>query len=99
MLLPGMNEWLIILLVIALLFGASKLPQLARSAGKGIAEFRKAQLESELELKELERKIREGKHIRTDTDRLIELAESLGIDPDNKTDDELLDEIRAKLRA
>jgi sec-independent protein translocase protein TatA len=34
-------EWLIILLVVLLLFGARKLPDLARSLGSSAKEFRK----------------------------------------------------------
>ena len=36
------NEWLIPLLIILLLFGAKKLPELANSMGRSIKEFRKA---------------------------------------------------------
>lgn len=36
------NEWLIPLLIIVLLFGAKKLPELANSMGRSIKEFRKA---------------------------------------------------------
>lgn len=39
---PGQWEWLIILFIILLLFGAKKLPELAKSLGKGIQEFKKA---------------------------------------------------------
>ena len=35
-------EWLIIGLAVLLLFGAKKLPELARGLGKGIREFKKA---------------------------------------------------------
>lgn len=35
------GEWLIILLVVVLLFGARKLPELARSLGASAKEFRK----------------------------------------------------------
>ena len=35
------QEWIIILLVIVLLFGARKLPELARSLGSSAREFRK----------------------------------------------------------
>lgn len=38
----GWQEILLILLVILLLFGARKIPDLARSLGKGIKEFRNA---------------------------------------------------------
>ena len=35
-------EWVIIVLAILLLFGAKKLPELAKGLGKGIREFKKA---------------------------------------------------------
>lgn len=35
------SEWLIILLIVLLLFGARKLPDLARSLGASAKEFRK----------------------------------------------------------
>ena len=38
----GTMEILIILLIILLLFGAKKLPELAKGLGKGINEFKKA---------------------------------------------------------
>ena len=40
--LPGGAEWIIILLIVLLLFGARKLPDLAGAVGKSIREFRKA---------------------------------------------------------
>ena len=47
----GTGEILIILLIILLLFGAKKLPELARGLGKGIKEFRKASDEFKNEVK------------------------------------------------
>jgi len=38
----GMPELILILVVALLIFGPSKLPELARSIGKGLAEFRRA---------------------------------------------------------
>ena len=35
-------EWVIVILAILLLFGARKIPELARSLGQGIKEFKKA---------------------------------------------------------
>ena len=47
----GTQELIIILALVLLLFGASKLPELARSMGKSIGEFKKARIESEKEIK------------------------------------------------
>ncbi len=38
----GFSELLIILFIVILLFGAKKLPDLARGLGQGIREFKKA---------------------------------------------------------
>ena len=38
----GMGEWLIIFLITLLLFGAKRLPEIARSLGKATNEFKKA---------------------------------------------------------
>ncbi len=40
--LPAGPEWLAIIFVVLLLFGAKKLPELARGLGKSIGEFKKA---------------------------------------------------------
>jgi sec-independent protein translocase protein TatA len=39
---PGGTEWLIILVVVVLLFGGKKIPELAKGLGKGIKDFKKA---------------------------------------------------------
>ena len=38
----GGMEWIIVLLAVLLLFGAKKIPELARGLGQGIKEFKKA---------------------------------------------------------
>ncbi|TCD48739.1 twin-arginine translocase TatA/TatE family subunit [Chlorobium sp. N1] len=45
----GGQELILILMIILLLFGAKKLPELARGLGKGMKEFKKAQSEMEEE--------------------------------------------------
>ncbi len=90
----GPNEILMILIIVFLLFGASKLPELARSLGKSMGEFKKAQREAELELIEFERKIREGKYTSKEREKLERLAKDLGIKTEGKSDEELLEEIR-----
>ena len=41
----GGGEWVLILLVVLLLFGGTKLPQLARGLGQSVKEFKKASQE------------------------------------------------------
>jgi TatA/E family protein of Tat protein translocase len=43
----GMSELLIILFIVVLLFGARKLPELARGLGQGLREFKKAARDAE----------------------------------------------------
>ena len=39
---PGVSEWLIILVVVVLLFGGKKIPELMKGLGTGIKEFKEA---------------------------------------------------------
>ncbi|MBV9491939.1 MAG: twin-arginine translocase TatA/TatE family subunit [Verrucomicrobia bacterium] len=39
---PGPTEWVLILAIVLVLFGAKRLPELARGLGQGLNEFRKA---------------------------------------------------------
>ena len=48
----GVTEWLIIALVILLLFGGKKIPELMKGLGKGIKEFKSASKEESNENKE-----------------------------------------------
>ena len=36
---PGGSEWIVIILVVLLLFGGKKIPELMRGIGKGMREF------------------------------------------------------------
>lgn len=47
---PGGMELLFILLIVLLLFGAKKLPELARGLGKSVLELRKAKDEFDREI-------------------------------------------------
>lgn len=51
--LPGGPEMIVILLIVVLLFGANKLPKLARSSGQAMGEFKKGREEIEDELSEM----------------------------------------------
>ncbi|RQG92501.1 twin-arginine translocase TatA/TatE family subunit [Natrarchaeobius chitinivorans] len=50
---PGGPELLIILFIAILLFGANKIPKLARSTGEAMGEFQKGREKVETELEEM----------------------------------------------
>ncbi|MAX10596.1 MAG: twin-arginine translocase TatA/TatE family subunit [Candidatus Marinimicrobia bacterium] len=47
----GPTEWILIALIVIVLFGGKKIPELARGLGKGIREFKSAknQIKDEIE--------------------------------------------------
>ncbi|MBE0570169.1 MAG: twin-arginine translocase TatA/TatE family subunit [Ignavibacteriaceae bacterium] len=47
----GAGEIILIVLVVLLLFGAKKIPELARGIGKGMSEFKKGIKDVETEIK------------------------------------------------
>jgi sec-independent protein translocase protein TatA len=59
----GLGELLVILLIVLIIFGAGKLPEIGRGLGKGIKNFRKASsgLEEEDSEESLKEKAIEGK--------------------------------------
>ena len=44
------QDWIVILVIVLLLFGAKKLPELARGVGKSMGEFKKAREDFEREI-------------------------------------------------
>jgi sec-independent protein translocase protein TatA len=53
--LPGGSEVILILFIILLLFGAKRLPELSRSLGKSLGEFKKGREDLEREIREAQR--------------------------------------------
>lgn len=56
---PGTMEMMVILMVIVLLFGAAKIPQLARSSGQALGEFKRGREEIETEIQRAKDKVSE----------------------------------------
>jgi sec-independent protein translocase protein TatA len=54
---PSMPELLIVLAIVVLLFGAKKIPDLAKGMGKGIKDFKKAIKDDEEDVKEVASKV------------------------------------------
>jgi sec-independent protein translocase protein TatA len=86
----GTSEILLILGVALLLFGANKLPELARAMGKAMGEFKKAQREAELELKSLDKPVAPAQE-----SEIRKFAREMGINTEGKTDEQLKEEIKA----
>lgn len=51
------THWFILFAVALIVFGAKKLPEIARNLGKGMGEFKKARREFEEELKKAEKEV------------------------------------------
>jgi sec-independent protein translocase protein TatA len=60
----GGQEIVIIFLIVLLLFGAKKLPELARGIGKSMGEFKKARDEFEHEITRAETDVHSDKDLR-----------------------------------
>lgn len=87
---PVGTEWLVLLVVvIVFLFGARKIPDLARSIGRARGEFEKGRRESDEELEE--------KKEPTEREKLEKAANSLGISVEGKSDDELREAVKKAL--
>ena len=66
--LPGGPEVLVVLLILVLLFGANKIPKLARSTGQAMGEFRRGREEIEEELSQMEGDDEEEEETTTSTE-------------------------------
>ena len=88
-------EWIIIIgLIVAVFFGAKKIPELARSIGKASGEFEKARLEAKKEVE----KLKNMPAASIERTKLEEVASTLGVDSSGKTDEQLRSEIDAAIR-
>ncbi len=93
MLIPGGYEWIfIIFVIIIVIFGAKKIPELARSFGKATSEFEKARIESKNELEKIKNEDRLSR------EKLESIADALRIDYDGKNDESLKKDIEAAIK-
>lgn len=65
---PSGMEWIIVALLVLLLFGAKKIPELARGIGQGIGEFKKASSEIRREIEKGEKEDAEEARINRQQD-------------------------------
>nr|WP_218927192.1 twin-arginine translocase TatA/TatE family subunit [Halosimplex pelagicum] len=79
---PGGTELIVILLIAVLLFGANKIPKLARSTGQAMGEFQKGREQVEAELEEM----KEGATIDDDGNIVDEDGEILKTEAERETE-------------
>lgn len=60
----GAGEIILIVLVILLLFGAKKIPELARGIGKGMSEFKKGIKDVENEIKSADSESKKDENVK-----------------------------------
>ncbi len=95
----GPAEILLIFVVIVLLFGATKLPELARSMGQSMGEFKVGQMEAEKRYENMKSQVNPPAQSADDIalTRAQRMAKNLNIDIKGKSDEQLLAEIEKKL--
>ena len=94
--LPVGMEWIIlIVIVIVLIFGAKKIPELAKSIGRASGEFKKGKREADLEAASMSSpEPTSEEEVRV---KLVKAARELGITSEGKSSEQLREEIRKTL--
>jgi len=92
----GAPEIILIVIVVILLFGANKIPELARSLGKATGEFKKGKHDIEAELSDIGKPVKAVNSQENTSSKIKIMAQDLGIATEGKSDDQLLEEIQKK---
>ncbi len=93
------SEWIIIIFVaLVVLLGAKRLPEVARKFGKAAGEYNKTKNEVQNQFKDFTNtNLEVTGPIQNERQKLEKIAKSLGVDFNNKSDDELRDIITSKI--
>jgi len=87
----GMEIIILAIIVIVIIFGARKIPEIARAMGRAGGEFKKGQQDAQRELATEAEKPSEERH------KLEAAAKALGIDVAGKNETQIREEMRRKL--
>jgi sec-independent protein translocase protein TatA len=85
----------VIVIVVVLIFGANKIPDLAKSLGRASGEFQKGKVQSELEVQRL--KDAQASSQPSEHEKLLRAANELGISTVGKSDDQIRPDIKQAL--
>jgi sec-independent protein translocase protein TatA len=87
----------IIIIAVVVMFGAKKIPDIARSLGKASTEYQKSKIEAKKEI-ELIRSGNDNSDNNLNRAKLEEIADKLGIDCSARSDEELRNAIETEIR-
>jgi sec-independent protein translocase protein TatA len=96
------TEWIIIIaIIVVVIFGAKKVPELARSFGRATTEYEKAKIEAKKELQRVKdlgtTTITSATDVQDRREKLESVAKTLGINHSEMSDDELRSAIQAEI--
>jgi sec-independent protein translocase protein TatA len=83
------KDWLVILVIVVILFGGAKIPELARSLGRAKVEFNKAIKDAE--------SINANASAETEQDKLKKAAREMGIPVEGRRTDDIRRDLQARL--
>ncbi len=95
----GTPEMMVIFVLALLLFGPKKLPELAKSLGTAVGEYHKAVREFQRESLKQDFKLDELKKDAYLSRELVDLAKEFGISTKDKSQVDILREIKEKTKA
>jgi sec-independent protein translocase protein TatA len=85
---------IIVIIAAVIIFGARKIPEIARSLGKASTEYEKSRIEAKNEIEA----IKKTNNSNLSREKLETIADTLGIDYSSSNDDELRNAIEAEIK-
>ena len=85
---------IIVIIAAVIIFGARKIPEIARSLGKASTEYEKSRIEAKKEIEI----IKKTNNSNLSREKLETIADTLGIDYSSSNDDELRNAIETEIK-
>jgi sec-independent protein translocase protein TatA len=95
LLLEGEELLIVAVIVVVLIFGAGKIPEIAKSLGRASGEFEKGKVEGELEIQRLRNSAGQLQSPASDEHlKLVKAASAMNLPTEGLTDDQLRAELK-----